>query len=137
MSPRPAARRRSLLADLLRSLASLAALLALLVALPVGLFVATRALLPVGLDSIGSASDLLTRQDTGGLALLVLAAVGWIGWAQFAISVLLEIPAQSVVHTVRERLLFTRDDHVRHELGDPVAPLHDSGWEREIEGHLR
>ncbi|MFF7995118.1 BTAD domain-containing putative transcriptional regulator [Kitasatospora xanthocidica] len=94
MSHRPATRRTNLLADLLRALASLVALLALLVALPIGLLIATRALLPVGLTNIGSASDLLTRQDTGGLALLVLAAVGWTGWAQFAISVLLEIPAQ-------------------------------------------
>ncbi|MEE1782706.1 LysM peptidoglycan-binding domain-containing protein [Streptomyces sp. SP17BM10] len=94
MSRRPAVRRRSVLADLLRMLVSLIALLALLVALPIGLYVATRALLPLGLDSLGSPGDLLTKQDTGGLALLVLAAVGWIGWVQFALSVLLEIPAQ-------------------------------------------
>ncbi|MFD8784445.1 LysM peptidoglycan-binding domain-containing protein [Kitasatospora sp. NPDC059599] len=93
MSRRPAAR-RNLLADLLRMLASLVALAALLVALPIGLYVATRALLPLGLTGLGSLDDLLTKQDTGGLALLVLAVIGWIGWAQFAVSVLLEVPAQ-------------------------------------------
>ncbi|GAB2717434.1 LysM peptidoglycan-binding domain-containing protein [Kitasatospora kifunensis] len=92
--PRHPARRTSWAADLLRCLASLLALIALLAALPIALYVATRALLPLGLQSLGSPSDLLTQQDTGGLALLVLAAVGWIAWAQFAIATLLEIPAQ-------------------------------------------
>ncbi|MFI2373174.1 BTAD domain-containing putative transcriptional regulator [Streptomyces sp. NPDC018833] len=93
MNVRPA-RRRSLLADLLRCLLSLISLAALLIGLPAVLYVAGRALFPLGLDSVGSVSDLFTQQDTGAVALLVLTAVGWIGWASFTLSVLLEIPAQ-------------------------------------------
>ncbi|MCZ7458212.1 LysM peptidoglycan-binding domain-containing protein [Streptomyces sp. WMMC940] len=88
------ARPRSLLADSLRFLLSLVGLTALLVGVPAVLYVAGQALFPVGLDSIGSITDLFTRQDTGAVALLVLVAVGWAGWASFALSVLLEIPAQ-------------------------------------------
>ncbi|MBT2418023.1 LysM peptidoglycan-binding domain-containing protein [Streptomyces sp. ISL-22] len=93
MNARPA-RRGSLLADSLRCLLSLVALTALLVGLPAVLYVAGRAVLPLGLEGLGSVTDLFTQQDTGAVALLVLVAVGWAGWASFALSVLLEIPAQ-------------------------------------------
>ncbi|MCG7524572.1 LysM peptidoglycan-binding domain-containing protein [Streptomyces sp. OfavH-34-F] len=88
------ARRTSLAADLLRSLLSLAGLVVLLAGLPLVLYVAGRDLLPLGLDSLTSPADLFTRQDTGGLALLVLTGIGWAGWASFALAVLLEVPAQ-------------------------------------------
>lgn len=93
MNARPA-RRRSLVLDLPRFVLSLISLAALLAGLPAVLYIAGRELLPMGLDSLGSPADLLTQQDTGAVALIVLTAVGWLGWASFALSVLLEIPAQ-------------------------------------------
>ncbi|MFG2405366.1 BTAD domain-containing putative transcriptional regulator [Streptomyces brevispora] len=88
------ARRTSLPADLLRSLLSLVGLVVLLAGLPLILYVAGRELLPLGLDGVTSPADLFSRQDTGGLALLVLTGIGWAGWASFAVAVLLEVPAQ-------------------------------------------
>ncbi|THA70671.1 LysM peptidoglycan-binding domain-containing protein [Streptomyces sp. A0958] len=88
------ARRTSLPADLLRSLLSLVGLLVLLAGLPLVLYVAGRELVPLGLDGLASPADLFSRQDTGGLALLVLTGIGWAGWASFALAVLLEVPAQ-------------------------------------------
>ncbi|WP_329615713.1 LysM peptidoglycan-binding domain-containing protein [Streptomyces brevispora] len=88
------ARRTSLPADLLRSLLSLVGLVVLLAGLPLILYVAGRELLPLGLDGVISPADLFSRQDTGGLALLVLTGIGWAGWASFALAVLLEVPAQ-------------------------------------------
>ncbi|MET7685215.1 hypothetical protein [Streptomyces sp. NPDC005423] len=39
-------------------------------------------------------THLLDRQDTGGAFLLLLVAVGWIGWAQFAFCAIRELSAQ-------------------------------------------
>ncbi|MFJ3825997.1 LysM peptidoglycan-binding domain-containing protein [Streptomyces nodosus] len=93
MKTRPV-RPTSLLSDFLRCLLSLIGLAALLVGLPAALYVAGRVVFPLGLSGMGSLTDLFTQQDTGAVALLVLVAVGWAGWASFALSVLLEIPAQ-------------------------------------------
>lgn len=38
--------------------------------------------------------NLLSTQDSGQVFLLALAVVGWVGWGLFALSVLVEIPAQ-------------------------------------------
>ncbi len=48
----------------------------------------------VGPDGVRALGNLLSTQDSGQVFLLALAAAGWIGWALFALSVLLEIPAQ-------------------------------------------
>lgn len=85
---------------LLRALSALAALAAIVGGTPVLLYAATRAIW-------GPASrampQLLDRQDTGSVLLLVLLAVGWLAWAQFTICVIAEIPAQLRGHTVRRR----------------------------------
>ncbi|MFD7163642.1 LysM peptidoglycan-binding domain-containing protein [Streptomyces violascens] len=89
--PRPAARRRRPLSAVLRALAALLALVTLLAGLPWLLWQASAALLPGGLDGL---SHLFTRTDTTGVALLFVAAVGWIGWLSFVVSLLVEIPAR-------------------------------------------
>lgn len=78
-------------AALLRALLSLAVLLVLLGGLPVLLWWATSIVGPPGLAALRS---LFTTDDSGQVFLLALAIAGWAGWALFAISVLLEIPAQ-------------------------------------------
>ncbi|NUS15635.1 MAG: LysM peptidoglycan-binding domain-containing protein [Streptomyces sp.] len=85
------ARTGSAAAAAARALLSGAVLLVLLVGLPVLLWWATRI---VGPDGIRSLDNLLTTQDSGQTFLLALAVVGWVGWGMFALSVLVEIPAQ-------------------------------------------
>ncbi|MFE9968233.1 LysM peptidoglycan-binding domain-containing protein [Streptomyces sp. NPDC005525] len=88
----PAARRAGAgLATALRALASLAALVALLAGLPVLLWWGTAIVAPSGIQALG---NLLSTQDSGQVFLLGLAVAGWTGWALFAVSVLVEIPAQ-------------------------------------------
>ncbi|MFJ4500460.1 BTAD domain-containing putative transcriptional regulator [Streptomyces sp. NPDC088864] len=77
--------------NLVRALLSLVVLAALLAGLPVLLWWATGTVLDNGIEDL---THLFSRQDTGGAFLLLLAAAGWVGWAGFAFSVLLEIPAQ-------------------------------------------
>lgn len=84
--------------NLIRALLSLAVLAALLVGLPVLLWWATGVVLGNGIEDL---THLFSRQDTGGAFLLLLAAAGWVGWAGFAFSVLLEIPAQLRGRTAR------------------------------------
>ncbi|MFF2952597.1 LysM peptidoglycan-binding domain-containing protein, partial [Kitasatospora sp. NPDC057965] len=78
----------------LAALAALITLLGLLVGVPALLLYGTGAVAdmgPIAPDGVGS---LLTSPDDGRLFLWLLVVVGWIGWACFALSVLLEIPAQ-------------------------------------------
>ncbi|MYW10754.1 LysM peptidoglycan-binding domain-containing protein [Streptomyces sp. SID2563] len=76
--------------NLIRALLSLLVLAALLAGLPVLLWWATGVVLGNGIEDL---THLFSRQDTGGAFLLLLAAAGWVGWAGFAFSVMLEIPA--------------------------------------------
>ncbi|MFD9791380.1 LysM peptidoglycan-binding domain-containing protein [Streptomyces sp. NPDC059070] len=85
--PRPAASRT--LPALARALAALLALAVLLLGLPWLLWQATGTLLPGGLDGL---THLFTRTDTTSVALLGVAAIGWIGWLSFVLSLLVEIP---------------------------------------------
>ncbi|MFD8986418.1 LysM peptidoglycan-binding domain-containing protein, partial [Streptomyces sp. NPDC059564] len=78
-------------AALRRGLLSLTLLTALLAGLPILLWWATT---QVGPPGIAALSNLLSTDDSGQVFLLLLAASGWIGWSQFAVAVLLEIPAQ-------------------------------------------
>lgn len=76
---------------LLRAAGSLTVLVVLLAGLPLLLWWGTAAVGPDGVRALG---NLLSTQDSGQVFLLALAVAGWIGWALFALSVLLEIPAQ-------------------------------------------
>ncbi|RSS57503.1 LysM peptidoglycan-binding domain-containing protein [Streptomyces sp. WAC01280] len=76
---------------LLRALVSAAVLAALVAGLPWLLYATTTAVWAQGTDAL---AHLLTRQDTGAAFMLALCAIGWIAWASFTLSVLLEIPAQ-------------------------------------------
>ncbi|MEU5329241.1 hypothetical protein [Streptomyces parvus] len=76
---------------LVRAAVSLVVLAVLLAGLPLLLWWGTAAVGPDGVRALG---NLLSTQDSGQVFLLALAVAGWIGWALFALSVLLEIPAQ-------------------------------------------
>ncbi|MDP5309328.1 LysM peptidoglycan-binding domain-containing protein [Streptomyces poriferorum] len=75
----------------LRAVVSLLVLAALLAGLPLLLWWGTQVVAPSGIAALG---NLLSTQDSGQVFLLALAVAGWIGWALFALSVLVEIPAQ-------------------------------------------
>ncbi|MEV7297152.1 LysM peptidoglycan-binding domain-containing protein, partial [Streptomyces microflavus] len=87
----PARRSAATALTLLRALGSLTVLVGLLAGLPLLLWWGTTAVGPDGVRALG---NLLSTQDSGQVFLLALAVAGWIGWALFALSVLLEIPAQ-------------------------------------------
>lgn len=87
------ARRRPRAVDAVRGLVSLVVLLALLGGLPVLLWTLTGVLLPDGV-SPGEVASLLTSHELGAPFFAVIMAIGWISWATFALSTLLEIPAQ-------------------------------------------
>ncbi|MGA4844800.1 LysM peptidoglycan-binding domain-containing protein [Streptomyces sp. G5(2025)] len=78
-------------AAILRALASLAVLAAAVAGLPLLLAKVTPVVRATSRDDL---THLLDRQDTGGAFLLLLIAIAWIGWAQFTLCVLREIPAQ-------------------------------------------
>ncbi|WP_406054056.1 LysM peptidoglycan-binding domain-containing protein [Streptomyces sp. NBC_01077] len=82
---------RSLGRRLLRALVSTVVLTALLAGMPWLLYATTTAVWAQGTEAI---AHLFTRQDTGAAFMLALCAIGWIAWAGFTLSVLLEIPAQ-------------------------------------------
>ncbi len=87
----PARRSAATALTLLRAVGSLVVLVGLLGGLPLLLWWGTTAVGPDGVRALG---NLLSTQDSGQVFLLALAVAGWIGWALFALSVLLEIPAQ-------------------------------------------
>ncbi|MGW9452461.1 LysM peptidoglycan-binding domain-containing protein [Streptomyces sp. NPDC055632] len=76
---------------LLRALLCAVVLTALLAGLPWLLYATTTAVWSPGTEAL---AHLFTRQDTGAAFMLALCAIGWIAWASFTLSVLLEIPAQ-------------------------------------------
>ncbi|MEV6198209.1 hypothetical protein AB0M19_38170 [Streptomyces sp. NPDC051920] len=70
---------------------SLLVLTVMVGALPLLLAWATPVIWAAGHDDL---AHLLDRQDTGGVFLLVLVTIGWIGWAQFAFCTVRELIAQ-------------------------------------------
>ncbi|MFC7308953.1 hypothetical protein ACFQVC_32695 [Streptomyces monticola] len=74
-----------------RATTSLLVLITAMGGVPWLLLKASLAVWPSGVDGL---SHLFTRSDTTNVALLALAVIGWIAWAAFTLSVLLEIPAQ-------------------------------------------
>ncbi|MFI6443844.1 LysM peptidoglycan-binding domain-containing protein [Kitasatospora sp. NPDC050543] len=79
---------------LLAALAALVALIVLLAGVPALLLYGTGAVAGMGELAPDGVWQLLTSPDDGRLFLWALVVIGWIGWLCFALSVLLEIPAQ-------------------------------------------
>ncbi|MFD0411569.1 LysM peptidoglycan-binding domain-containing protein [Kitasatospora sp. NPDC127116] len=76
------------------ALGALVTLLALLLGVPALLLYGTQAVAGMGEVASGGVGEALTSPDDGSLFLWALVVVGWLAWACFALSVLLEIPAQ-------------------------------------------
>ncbi|MFF0386840.1 LysM peptidoglycan-binding domain-containing protein [Streptomyces sp. NPDC004286] len=89
-SPSPAAT-GSLAARAFKGLGSLLALVSAIVGLPLVLAWATPLVWAASHDDL---VHLLNRQDTGSVVLLLLVALGWTGWAQFAFCTVREVAAQ-------------------------------------------
>ncbi|MER6399652.1 BTAD domain-containing putative transcriptional regulator [Kitasatospora sp. NPDC001603] len=92
--PAPLPPRRGRGGALLGALAALVTLLVLLVGVPALLVYGTGAVAAMGEVAPDGVGQLLTSPDDGRLFLWLLVVVGWLGWACFALSVLLEVPAQ-------------------------------------------
>ncbi|MFE4703121.1 hypothetical protein ACFRIC_39200 [Streptomyces sp. NPDC056738] len=90
-TPTPARSADGVLAAIGRAVLSLLVLTATVGALPPLLAWATPVIWAAGHDDL---AHLLDRQDTGGVFLLVLVAIGWIGWAQFTFCIVRELVAQ-------------------------------------------
>ena len=87
----PAAAAARTLARVLKAVLSLLVLAAATCGLPLLLAWATPVIWAATHDDL---THLLDRQDTGGVFLLLLACVGWIGWAQFGFCAVRELIAQ-------------------------------------------
>ncbi|MFE2533723.1 hypothetical protein [Streptomyces sp. NPDC059371] len=74
-----------------KAVLSLLVLTTMVGALPLLLAWATPVIWAAGHDDL---AHLLDRQDTGGVFLLVLVTIGWIGWAQFTFCTVRELVAQ-------------------------------------------
>ncbi|MFG1925535.1 LysM peptidoglycan-binding domain-containing protein [Cryptosporangium sp. NPDC048952] len=79
--------------QVLSGVVALGVLLGALVGVPVLLAVLGGNPLPDHVPSLAEAGEALTSPDDGTLFLQALAVVGWVGWATFALSVLVELPA--------------------------------------------
>ncbi|WP_020123809.1 LysM peptidoglycan-binding domain-containing protein [Streptomyces canus] len=90
-APSPAATAGRTLARILKAVLSLIVLALVVAGLPLLLAWATPAIWDATHDDL---THLLDRQDTGVVFLLLLVAVGWIGWAQFAFCAVRELIAQ-------------------------------------------
>ncbi|MEU5632107.1 hypothetical protein ACH47C_23350 [Streptomyces rishiriensis] len=90
-TPSPAAAVWRTLGRLLKAVLSLVVLAAAVAGLPLLLAWATPVIWASTHDAL---THLLDRQDTGAAFLLLLVAVGWIGWAQFAFCAVRELIAQ-------------------------------------------
>ncbi|TDC31884.1 LysM peptidoglycan-binding domain-containing protein [Micromonospora sp. KC213] len=90
-APRGSAVRRT--GQLLTGFGSLVVLIALLVGAPVALLALAGNPLPDQLPTLAEVGTTLTSRDDGQLFLRALAVVGWLGWASFAFSVLVELGA--------------------------------------------
>lgn len=90
-TPSPAATAGRTLARVLKAVLCLIVLAAAVAGLPLLLAWATPAIWGATHDDL---MHLLDRQDTGAVFLLLLVAVGWIGWAQFAFCAVRELIAQ-------------------------------------------
>lgn len=90
-SPSPAATAGRTLARVPKAVLSLLVLAVAVAGLPLLLAWATPVIWAATHDDL---THLLDRQDTGSVFLLLLVAVGWIGWLQFAFCAVRELIAQ-------------------------------------------
>ncbi|WP_019076024.1 LysM peptidoglycan-binding domain-containing protein [Streptomyces hokutonensis] len=90
-TPHSPAAVRSLPARIVTAAGSLLVLAGAVAGLPLLLARVTPVLWASGRDDL---THLLDRQDTGGAFLLLLVAVGWMGWAQFTFCAVRELSAQ-------------------------------------------
>ncbi|MBL1109391.1 LysM peptidoglycan-binding domain-containing protein [Streptomyces sp. 5-8] len=90
-TPSPAAAAGRTMGRLLKAVVSLLVLAATVAGLPLLLAWVTPVIWAATHDDL---THLLDRQDTGGAFLLLLVAVGWIGWAQFTFCTAGELIAQ-------------------------------------------
>ncbi|NYT93526.1 LysM domain-containing protein [Salinispora sp. H7-4] len=85
-----------LLGRVLTGFGALALLGVLLVGAPVALLAFAGNPLPSQVPTLGEIGTVLTSRDDGQLFIRVLAVAGWVGWATFALSVLVELGALAV-----------------------------------------
>ncbi|MDG4763186.1 LysM peptidoglycan-binding domain-containing protein [Solwaraspora sp. WMMD406] len=91
-APRVSPARR--LGQVITGLSALIVLLILIAGAPVALIAFAGNPLPDHVPGFAEIGTALTSRDDGQLFLKALAVVGWLGWATFLISVLVELPAQ-------------------------------------------
>lgn len=82
--------------QVITGLGALVVLVALLVGAPAALIAVAGNPLPDHLPTLAEVSNTLTSRDDGQLFLRALAVVGWLGWATFTLSVLVELPARAL-----------------------------------------
>ncbi|MBE1485836.1 LysM peptidoglycan-binding domain-containing protein [Plantactinospora soyae] len=90
----PASRTARRAGQFCTGLGALIVLIGLLVGAPLALLTLAGNPLPDHVPSVDEISSALTSRDDGRLFLRTLAVVGWAGWATFALSVLVEVPAR-------------------------------------------
>ncbi|MFF3876745.1 hypothetical protein [Streptomyces sp. NPDC001978] len=95
-TPSPAATAGRTLARVIKAVLSLLVLAVAVAGLPLLLAWATPVIWAATHDDV---MHLLDRQDTGSVFLLLLVAVGWIGWAQFTFCAVRELIAQLLGRT--------------------------------------
>lgn len=78
----------------LTGLCSLLILVGLVAGAPIALLAVAGNPLPDHVPTLAEIGSTLTSRDDGQLFLRALAIVGWLGWASFALSVLVELPAR-------------------------------------------
>lgn len=80
--------------QLVSGFGALVILIGLLAGAPLALLALAGNPLPDHVPSLDAIGTVLTSRDDGQLFLRALAIVGWAGWATFALSVLVEVPAR-------------------------------------------
>jgi DNA-binding SARP family transcriptional activator len=90
----PRTRRTRTAGEVIRGLGSLLLIVLLLAGIPAGLLIlAGPPPLPPAVPTLADIAEAITRPDDGTLLVAALIWVGWLGWASFAISLAVEIPA--------------------------------------------
>lgn len=94
MAAEPRARRARTPGEVARGLGALLLILALLAGIPAALLTLAGAPpLPSAIPGLSDIVEAVTRPDDGTLLFAALVWAGWLGWASFAISLTVEVPA--------------------------------------------